>query len=244
VRDRLLRLGVPFVVFVGLLWPLLMYPVHPPGEAPGSYRAEFLRHGSVDTGVFWFIGVLLIFSLAYAGGVWARRGHAGRRWRGEVGVRHLVLLAAAVTVATFLVRLALPYYSDNKGVDVNLYQWPECVALFGLGVAAARRGGWPACRTGCAGTAAPRRWRGSPRSPSSWPSRSSSCNGTRESRRNCPPYWAHPWWSRPDSRSGSADCRTCRPCSASSAPDHPARRFGRRLPHDQHDANDALLHTW
>jgi len=32
----------------------------------------------------------------------------------EIGVRHLVVLAAAVTVATFLVRLTLPYYSDNK----------------------------------------------------------------------------------------------------------------------------------
>jgi hypothetical protein len=35
VRDRLLRLGVPFAVFTFLLWPLLMYALyHPLGEAP------------------------------------------------------------------------------------------------------------------------------------------------------------------------------------------------------------------
>lgn len=139
VRDRLVRLGVPFVLFVGLLWPLLMYPVHPPGEEPDSYWTEFIRHGSIDTGVLWFVGVLLIFSLVYAG-VFGRRDRAVRRSRGEVTVGHLLVLAAAVTVATFLIRLVLPYYSDNKGLDLNLYQWPECVALFGLGVVASRKG--------------------------------------------------------------------------------------------------------
>lgn len=140
VRDRLLRLGVPFAVFVLLVWPLVMYPVHPPGEHPRSYWTEFLRHGSLDTGPLWFVGALLVFSLAYAGWVRARRNHAGRPWRDAITARHLLGLAAAVTIATFLVRLVLPYNSDNKLVDVNLYQWPECAALFALGIAAARQG--------------------------------------------------------------------------------------------------------
>jgi hypothetical protein len=140
MRDRLVRLGVPFVVFVGLLWPLLMYPIHPPGQTPDSYWIEFVRHGSVDTGVLWFVGVLLIFSLVYAGWVRSRPDRATRSRQGAVTTGHLLLLAAAVTVATFLVRLVLPYYSDNKGLDLNLYQWPECVAVFGLGVVASGQG--------------------------------------------------------------------------------------------------------
>jgi hypothetical protein len=136
----LLRLGVPFAVFVGLLWPLLMYPVHPPGETPVSYWSEFLRHGSVDTGVMWFAGVLLLFSLAYAGWVRARGSHADRPRRSGIVVWQLLALNGAVTVTSFLIRLALPYYSDNPYIDLNLYQWPECLALFGIGVAAARAG--------------------------------------------------------------------------------------------------------
>jgi hypothetical protein len=55
----------------------------------------------------WFVGALLIFSLAYAGWVWVRPGDGLSS--GEIQASHLLLLAAAVTVATFLVRLVLPF---------------------------------------------------------------------------------------------------------------------------------------
>jgi hypothetical protein len=64
----------------------------------------------------WFVGALLIFSLAYAGWVWVRPGDGLSSRRGEIQASHLLLLAAAVTVATFLVRLVLPF-TDNKYVD-------------------------------------------------------------------------------------------------------------------------------
>lgn len=141
VRDRLLRLGVPFAVFVLVLWPLLMYPVHPPGETPRSYWTEFLgaEEKTVDAGPLWFIGVLLIYSLAYAGWARVRRGHAGLSWRGEVNAGHLLGLAAAVTVSTLLVRLVFPFNSDNRYVDLDLWRWPECMALFALGIVASRK---------------------------------------------------------------------------------------------------------
>ena len=42
-----------------------------------------------------------------------------------------------------LVRLGFPFNSENI-VDLNLYQWPECVALFALGIAASNRD-WLRC---------------------------------------------------------------------------------------------------
>jgi glucans biosynthesis protein C len=43
VRGRLLRLGVPFVVYVLLVQPAVMYALeHPLGAAPGSYWSAFL----------------------------------------------------------------------------------------------------------------------------------------------------------------------------------------------------------
>ena len=108
IRDRLLRLGVPFAVFALLLWPLLEYVLFRQlGEAPGLWT-YFRAEGSLDTGVLWFVGALLIFSLGYAGWVWVRWGHEARPRLGEIKVAHLLLLAVAVTVATFLVRLVLP----------------------------------------------------------------------------------------------------------------------------------------
>ena len=94
IRDRLLRLGVPFAVFALLLWPLLEYVLFRQlGEAPGLWT-YFRAEGSLDTGVLWFVGALLTFSLGYAGWVWVRRGHEARPRLGEIKVGHLLLLAA------------------------------------------------------------------------------------------------------------------------------------------------------
>jgi hypothetical protein len=60
VRDRLLRLGVPFTVYVLLVQPAVAYALeHPLGLAPGSYWYELLgEERALDTGPLWFVGVL------------------------------------------------------------------------------------------------------------------------------------------------------------------------------------------
>jgi hypothetical protein len=40
---------------------------------------------------------------------WVRQGYRVRPWRGEIQVGRLLLLAAAVTVAPFLIRLVPPF---------------------------------------------------------------------------------------------------------------------------------------
>jgi hypothetical protein len=141
-RDRLIRLGVPFVLFVGLIWPVLLYALYRPlGNAAGSYWAEFLGtvEESLDTGYFWFVGDLLIFSLGYAGWTRLRHGRPRGLLSEDVRIGHLLALAAVVATATFLVRLGFPFESERY-VDLNLYEWPASIALFGLGVVASRNG--------------------------------------------------------------------------------------------------------
>jgi peptidoglycan/LPS O-acetylase OafA/YrhL len=135
-RDRALRLGVPFLVVVGLVWPVLTYALyHPLGAAPGSFWAEL----TVDTGTLWFVGVLLIFSLGYAAVV-ALRGLPERPWpAGGIATRHLLLLVAAVGALTFVVRLVLPLGAEDP-TDLNLWEWPACLGLFAVGVLAAPHG--------------------------------------------------------------------------------------------------------
>jgi heme/copper-type cytochrome/quinol oxidase subunit 4 len=135
-RDRLVRLGIPFAVFAVLLWPLLEYALFRwLGTAP-DLRTYLRAEGTLDTGVLWFIGALLAFSLVYAGWVRLRGRSAG--WRAEIRARHLVGLVLLVAVATFLLRLLVPFEGDNPYVDVNLWEWPGCAAIFGLGIAASR----------------------------------------------------------------------------------------------------------
>jgi Acyltransferase family len=149
--DRLLRLGVPFAVFTFGLWPLVMYALyHPLGAAPGSYWDEFVdQSGHLDTGPLWFVGVLLIFSLGYAAWIGLVRriiGVVGSPLRGAVSpLRHdvtalrLLLVAGVVAATTFLVRLVFPFASESF-TDLNLWEWPACIALFALGIAASREG--------------------------------------------------------------------------------------------------------
>jgi len=141
-RDRLVRLGVPFVVFVFLLEPTLTYALeHPLGDAPGSYGQEYLgAEKRVDTGPLWFVGVLLIFSLVYASWVAIRRRRVVERTPAALTFRLLLVVAAVVAATSFLVRLVYPYGSEAGREDLNLWEWPACVAAFGLGVVASRRG--------------------------------------------------------------------------------------------------------
>jgi hypothetical protein len=69
LRDRLLRIGVPFALTVGLLMPLAYYPVYRVTAADPSL-ASFWQHWLAlpfwPAGPPWFLWVLLVFDLAAA----------------------------------------------------------------------------------------------------------------------------------------------------------------------------------
>jgi hypothetical protein len=137
-----LRLGVPFVVYVVLVQPLVMYPVHPPGETPTSYWYEFVGAGdrTLDTGPLWFVGTLLLFSLGYA--AWAAVTGTGRARRmvRTVDPQRLLLLVPPVAAATYLIRVVVPFGESNVGVSLNVWEWPGCLTLFVLGILASSCG--------------------------------------------------------------------------------------------------------
>lgn len=143
-RDRLLRLGVPYVVYVLTIQPTVTYLLeHPLGDAPGSYWAEYLaEEGShrLDSGPLWFVGTLLVFSWGYAGWVFLSRRRGGRRATPRVSVMGLSLLAGVVAVLSFGVRIVAPYGSEAGRLDLNYWEWPGCLAAFCLGIVASGQG--------------------------------------------------------------------------------------------------------
>lgn len=148
-RDRLVRLGLPLVIWVFVLWPASMSAMHRATGDPRPYWWELVHADPVlDTGPMWFVEVLLIYSLAYA--AWRRWGsHRAQRVRAAPAAVSagrarslgwtLVTLAAGISITTMLVRLAFPIASGQIG-QLHLWQWPQYLALFGLGIVAARRG--------------------------------------------------------------------------------------------------------
>ena len=58
---------------------------------------------------------------------------------GALRARHVVVIAAAVAVSTFLVWLWLPAKASLPG-DLHLWEWPQCLGLLALGVFGSRHG--------------------------------------------------------------------------------------------------------
>jgi hypothetical protein len=88
LRDRFLRLGVPFAVTAGLLMPLASYAVTRADPGILAYARAWLSLGFWPSGPGWFIWLLLVFD-AVAAGLYLLR----RRWTANMQgpVRHLGL---------------------------------------------------------------------------------------------------------------------------------------------------------
>jgi acyltransferase-like protein len=138
--DRVLRLGVPFLVFMLLIWPSFMWLAYrAAGHRISLWHAFTHRTPFLDSGPLWFAEVLLYVSLGYAAWVWLapRLGRGRAESPSPLTGRTLVAVAAAVAIASFVVRLEFPARSKQI-LDLHLWQWPQCVGMFLLGVVASR----------------------------------------------------------------------------------------------------------
>ena len=133
LQDRLIRLGVPFVVYLLLVYPVAEW-AGTREDTLGTTLANALL--DPDPGPLWFVGVLLLFSAAYVGWRTVRPApvHA-RPLRG----RWLVGLGMVIAVSSVVVRLWFPIDSVQP-FAAHVWQWPQCIGLFVLGLLAAERG--------------------------------------------------------------------------------------------------------
>ncbi|CCE10165.1 conserved membrane hypothetical protein [Bradyrhizobium sp. STM 3843] len=104
LRDRLLRIGIPFALTVGLLMPLAYYPVYrvtavDPG--PAAFWEHWLALPFWPSGPPWFLWVLLLFDTIAAGLYLFARPFvdALRRSVGELGARPLPFLIALLSAS-------------------------------------------------------------------------------------------------------------------------------------------------
>lgn len=157
-RERLRRLGIPLLVALLTVRPLYALPEYldQPAAVRGPYWRFFLTDDNV--GPLWFLGVLLVLTLAYtavrrvrpatvAATVEARAGEAM-----PLGGRQVIAFTLILGVVLYVWRMFVPVGTSLLGVP-SASHLPQYAALFAVGVLAYRRGWMTALprRTGLLG---------------------------------------------------------------------------------------------
>jgi glucan biosynthesis protein C len=145
IRDRAFRLGLPVLFYMFVLGPVVEYFLAHSWTStrPTSFANEWIKHirnGQFlqENGPLWFCLALLVFSVVYAA-LRDRSGSAAheRMRRNAPGTAGLILFAAAMAAATFVVRLVLP--SGASFLNMHLGDFPHYILLFTAGLVAARQ---------------------------------------------------------------------------------------------------------
>jgi glucan biosynthesis protein C len=143
LRDRMLRLGVPLLVYLVFIDPVIAFVLALSGGFDESFL-DFLGvfigdYRGLGSGPLWFLEALLIFSFGYA--------LVRRLWRGSEieskapGNSAIAFFALALGVVTFIMRTWLPLGYNFTLLNLQIPFFPQYIALFAIGVLA-YRGNW------------------------------------------------------------------------------------------------------
>lgn len=146
VVDRLIRLGIPLVIWVLFIAPPLFYFVeYATGGFNGSlfewYRLTITHFQSFGLGPLWFLLSLLVFTLVYVGWRVVTKDTMQRRTnvsRPVPSFLTIFVVALGIGILTFLVRLIFPIGSSWVLFDLQFSFFVQYIAYFLIGLYAAR----------------------------------------------------------------------------------------------------------
>jgi len=144
-KERLLRLGIPLVLYIVLINPLLAYLVQPQGSFLDFYLSQFQSLEAfiaflTRTGPMWYLFLLLIFTAVYT--LWrqiTKIDSVQRRIQKDFSIpkyAYLLLLAISLGFATFLIRLVSPVDKFPLGIPFGFFV--PYLMMFSVGVIAIR----------------------------------------------------------------------------------------------------------
>jgi glucans biosynthesis protein C len=146
LKERLVRLGIPLLLYVLFIHPFVVYVLNPWGaKFPpiGTAYWEYLSSGHFlfQTGPLWFAEALLIFCFGLvAFHRFAAKATSQRETNSAVGFSgwHALGIAALLAVTSFLVRTVQPIGTNVQNLQLCFF--PQYIVFFACGVWVARRG--------------------------------------------------------------------------------------------------------
>jgi glucans biosynthesis protein C len=142
LRDRIIRLGLPWLVYSLLLEPLVVYIAHGlPGSFWSFYPTYLHRVDSIADGPIWFVELLLCFSILYV--AWrslARSRPQAASGTGTVpGYRAIFGFILGLGLLSFVVRIWWPQYWILQPFNLPAGYLLQYVSFYILGIVASRR---------------------------------------------------------------------------------------------------------
>jgi surface polysaccharide O-acyltransferase-like enzyme len=144
LRDRIIRLGIPWLVYALLLQPLVYYIAQGlTGSFWSFYPTYFHFESTIADGPIWFVELLLFFSLLYAAWRWLTRSRPQAvNWTGALPGSWTILgFILALGLGSFVVRIWWPQYYQPGPLNLPLGYLLQYICFFVLGIVA-YRGNW------------------------------------------------------------------------------------------------------
>ena len=137
--GRIVRLGIPLVVYVAVVMPLLGVLIdRMAGTGTRDFASLYWRSlRDPSSGPLWFVAILLAFSLVVA--ITSRLLPFPAPRRAPLRRSYLVIAGATITIGAFGLRILFPIDS-RQVLDLHVWLWPQCAVLFVLGVLSSQHG--------------------------------------------------------------------------------------------------------
>jgi glucans biosynthesis protein C len=147
LKDRLIRLGIPLLVYSWIIRPLWVYFGNSTfGDLNLSFfeyfpRQYFSENSWIGAGPLWFVSALLLFSIFYA---IVRMLMPSRPAKPAVETSFpssaaIAAFAGVIALASFIVRLWFPSDTVFMPLAFQFADFPQYIALFIVGLIAYRR---------------------------------------------------------------------------------------------------------
>ncbi|NYT21868.1 MAG: acyltransferase family protein [Methanomicrobiales archaeon] len=143
VHDRLVRLGVPLVIWVLIISPIFGYLVARaiegfPGSFPDWYFTVQPNFHYLGLGPLWFVFSLLVFTLVYvAWNAIRRKPREGSGSQPFPALSAILLFGVLLAAVSFTVRILFPIGYEWELFAVQVPYYPQYIALFIVGLIAA-----------------------------------------------------------------------------------------------------------
>ena len=143
LKDRLLRLGIPLVVFIFVLSPIASIGYYQMPASLTGITSPLTWHAYprlIGVGPLWFVAMLLIFDFGYAAWRTATRNRASHLAINSAPPGYLAIgtFVLVLALASYLLRIVVPLGKNVLGVFPTLAYLPQYVSFFVLGIIASR----------------------------------------------------------------------------------------------------------